>query len=200
MAKPVAGRAGSRGSSPRLRNSDARQRARLVASVVVLLLGLASVVTGIIGSRVAPPSPVALDANGTTAVPQTHFFQNPWVLFGQVDDPRRAPTPSEVGCEPEGDLRLGERPDDITAYGSRVVDGVSVSAIGVFSRSGDRAAIRCTSASGNAPLWLFPSSDAAAFTATGIAILGALLLVLGSLLLPLSFDRLPRRRRHDPAR
>ena len=48
-----------------------------------------------------------------------------------------------------------------------------------------RRAISCESAGDHAPLWLRPASDAPAFTAIAIALLGVLALIAGLLVHPL---------------
>jgi len=180
--------------APRLRDSQRIRRRRAVGAIALLVLGVAGAVFGVAAGRADPPPPVRVDPEGVTAVPATHFYQSPWVLYGQVDDPRRVPSAADVGCAPEGDLDLPDQPADMTVYGSRVVDGVSIAAIALFSHSGSHASVRCTGAAGHAPLWLMPSSVAEPFTATGIAILGALLLVAGALVHPAT-DEIPERLR-----
>lgn len=187
--------------APRLRDTARIRRRRALAAIVLLVLGLGCAGFGIVAGRAAPPSPIQLASDGVTSVPGTHFYQSPWVLYGQVDDPRRVPSLVDVGCTPEGDLHLPEQPGDMTQYGSRVVDGVSIAAIALLSRSGSHATVRCADAADYAPLWLMPSSVATPFTATGIAILGAVLLVIGALVHPAT-DELPARwraarKRHD---
>jgi len=178
--------------APRLRDTARIRRRRAAAAVALLVLGVAGAGFGIVAGRTAPPAAVQLDPDGVTSVPGTHFYQSPWVLYGQVDDPRRVPSLADVGCTPEGDLELADQPGDMTVYGSRVVDGVSIAAVALLSHSGDHAAVTCSEAADHAPLWLMPSSVAEPFTATGIAILGALLLVAGALVHPAT-DELPAR-------
>lgn len=173
----------------RLQNSAATRRRRTIAGLLLVVLGVTSLAFGIVAGRTAAPTPVQLVPDGVTEVPATHFFQSPWVLYGQVDDPRRTPTTAAVGCVPESGLRLPEQPADLTTYGSRVVEGVPIAAIALYGRSGDDASVRCTGASDYDPLWLIPSSDAQPFTATGIAILGVLLLVAAALTHPSTIDR-----------
>ncbi|HYF74591.1 MAG TPA: hypothetical protein VD864_17305 [Nocardioides sp.] len=179
--------------SRRLTDSAAVRRRRSIAGLVLLVLGLGCLGFGVAAGRADPPAAVQLAPDGVTEVPATHFYENPWVLYGQVDDPRRPPTAAEVGCVPEGDLDLPEQPDDLTVYGSRVVDGVPIAAIALVGRSGGDAAVRCTDAADYEPLWLIPSSDARPFTATGIAILGVLLLVAAALVHPATSELSPRR-------
>ncbi|HEY0949924.1 hypothetical protein [Nocardioides sp.] len=178
--------------APRLRDTARIRRRRAWVAIALLVLGLGCAGFGVVAGRAAPPSPIQLDPDGVTSVPATHFYQSPWVLYGQVDDPRRVPSLTDVGCAPDGDLRLPEQPDDMTQYGSRVIDGVSIAALALLSRSGSQASVRCSDAADYAPLWLMPSSVAEPFTATGIAILGAVLLVVGALVHPAT-DELPAR-------
>jgi len=178
---PGRGRAKRR---PRLQNSAARKKWRALLGFGLLMVGLGFVVFGVVAGRIPQPDGVQLDPNGTTVIPQTHFFQNPWVLYAQVDDPRRVPSPDDIGCRPQGDLELPAQPDDMTRFGSRVIDEVSVDAVVVFSRSGSNARIECDDAGDYAPLWLLPASPAPAFTPTALAILGVLLAVVGALLHP----------------
>ncbi|WP_284535843.1 hypothetical protein [Nocardioides sp. T2.26MG-1] len=170
--------------SRRLTDSAAVRRRRAIAGLALLVVGLGCLAFGIAAGRADPPAAVQLAPEGVTEVPATHFYENPWVLYGQVDDPRRPPSAADVGCLPETGLQLPEQPEDLTIYGARVVDGVSIAAIALYGRSGDGASVRCTDASDYAPLWLIPSSDARPFTATGIAILGILLLVAAALVHP----------------
>lgn len=160
----------------------------------LLVAGLACVVFAVTASRIAQPQPLQLDPDGETAVPQTHFFQNGWVLYGSVDDPRRPPTPEDVGCEPQGTFTRPPQPTDMTVYGSRVIDGASIAAVELLSRSGPDASIVCIDASDYAPLWLAASSEAPAFTPTAIGIVGALLLVGAALVHPAVVDLSLRRR------
>lgn len=183
------GRGARDGRSRRLQDSAATRRRRQVAGLLLLVVGLATLVFGVLAGRVAAPPPVQISAEGVTQVPSTRFFQSPWVLYGRVDDPRRTPPVDEVGCVPEGGLDLPTQPEDLTAFGSRVVDGVPVAAIALLGHSGDDAAVRCTGADDHAPLWLMPSSDAPPLTATSIAILGVLLLVVAALVHPSTIDR-----------
>lgn len=151
----------------------------------LILLGVAGVAFGIISAGQQPPGPVRLDPVGETDVPRTYFFHNSWVLFGVVDDPRRVPALADVGCAPVGELDVPPQPDDMTQFGSRVMDGTSVAAIAVLGRSGAEAGIRCADAEAYAPLWLLPASEAPAFTPTAIGIAGLLVLVAGLVTHPL---------------
>ncbi|NPC95281.1 hypothetical protein [Nocardioides sp. zg-DK7169] len=173
----------------RLQDSAATRRRRRLAGAVLLAVGLATLVFGVAAGRADAPPQVQLATEGVTQVPSTRFFQSPWVLYGQVDDPRRTPSLDEVGCRPESGLDLPAQPEDLTTFGSRVVDGVPVAAIALLGHSDDGAAIACTGASDHAPLWLMPSSDAPPFTATSIVILGVLLLVAGALVQPARIER-----------
>lgn len=123
-----------------------------------------------------------------TSVPRTYFFQNQWVLCGAVDDPRRLPTPEQIGCEPQADLSRPTQPSDMTRYGSRVIDGTSIAAVQGLSRSGSNASIVCDGSEDYAPLWLAPSSAAPAFTPTAIGILGALFIVAAGLTHPAAVE------------
>jgi hypothetical protein len=154
---------------------------------------------GIISAGKPPPGPVRLDPAGETAVPRTYFFHNDWVLFGVVDDPRRVPALPEVGCTPAGGLDLPRQPDDMTQFGSRVIDGTSVAAIAVLGRSGPEAVVRCRSAAAYEPLWLLPASEAPAFTPTAIGIAGLLVLVAGLATHPAVVE-IPDRWRERPRR
>lgn len=175
--------------SRRLQNSAATRRRRQVAGLILLVIGVGTLVFGLVAGRADAPQPVQLAADSVTQVPPTRFFQSPWVLYGQVDDPRRTPSTAEVGCLPESGLDLQEQPEDLTTFGSRVVDGVPIAAIALYGHSGGDAAIRCSGASDYEPLWLMPSSDAPPFTATSIVILGVLLLVAAALVQPARVGR-----------
>ncbi|WP_435743791.1 hypothetical protein [Nocardioides sp. SYSU DS0663] len=178
----------------RLTDTAASHRRRRVAGLLLLVIGLSTLGFGAVAGRTDPPAPVQVAADGPTPVPQTRFFQSPWVLYGQVDDPRRPPSAEEVGCLPGNGWSLPTQPDDPTTFGSRVVGGVPIAAIVLYGHSGDGAVIRCSGADDHAPLWLMPSSDAPPFTATSIVILGVLLLVAAALVHPSTTDR-PRLRR-----
>lgn len=184
----------TRGSQrrPRLRDSAAVRRRRQVAGVALFLLGLSVLAFGVVAGRADPPAPVSVDPDGTTAVPTTSFYQSPWVLYGRLDDPRRPPSLEEVGCRPVDGLELPTQPDDPSSYGSRVVDDVPIDAVALLGRSGQDAALTCSAAGAYGPLWLMPASEARPFTATGIAIVGALLLVAAALTHP-STTEPPRR-------
>jgi hypothetical protein len=175
--------------SRRLQNSAATRRRRQVAGLILLVVGLGTLVFGLAAGRADAPPPVQLAADAVTEVPSTRFFQSPWVLYAQVDDPRRPPTTAEIGCLPVSGLDLPAQPEDLTTFGTRVVDEVPVAAIALYGHSGDDAAIRCTGAGDYEPLWLLPSSDAPPFTATSIVILGVLLLVGAALVQPGSLSR-----------
>jgi hypothetical protein len=182
---------------PRLQDSAARRRRLVIVGSVLVVTGLVSLVFGVVVGRVPQPAPVQLDATGTTSVPHTAFFQNGWVLFGQIDDPRRVPAPEEIGCAVDGG-GLPVQPSDMTAFGARVLDGVPVSAMVLVGRTGQGATITCTDATDHQPLWLASSSEAPAFTPTGFSVLGAAVLVLGVLVHPLTLElpaRLRARRR-----
>lgn len=175
-------------TAPRLRDSAALRRRRAIAGAVLAVLGLGCIGFGVVASQAEPPPDIELDPAGATEVPATRFFQSPWIVYAQVEDPRRPPTLTEIGCAPEGDLALPAQPEDLTIYGSRVVGGTSIAAVALLSRSGEDAAVRCSSASSYAPLWLMPSSAAEPFTANAIAILGAMLAVAGLLLHPATVE------------
>lgn len=180
---------------PKLRDSRAIRRRRSWAGLVLIVIGLLLLATGFLTARVAAPPAVAVDPSGTTEVPRTYFFQRPWVLFGQVDDPRRVPSPAEIGCRPRGSLSLPSQPQDMTAYGSRVVDDDSIFAIALLSRSGSESSIECSGARRHAPLWLMPSSEAPTLTPTAITILAFALLVAGALTHPATTELRARGRR-----
>lgn len=186
-------------SRPRLQDSAARRRTRAVLGTLLLLAGLAAVVLGVVAAGVVTPANVRIDPDGETAVPRTYAFQHSWVLFGVVDDPRRVPSLAEVGCGPVGDLEAARQPDDMTQYGSRVIDGTSVAAVAVFGHSGENAAMGCVDADPYGPLWLLPSSEAPPFTPTAIGIAGLLVLVAGLLVHPLVVE-VPDRWRERRAR
>jgi len=181
-----------RTDEPRLHDSTAIRRRRSIAGLLLVVVGVACIVFGAAAGRADPPPAVQLDPDGVTAVPRTHFFQSPWILYARVDDPRRTPGLESIGCTPRGDLSVPAQPEDLTQYGSRVVDGVPIAAVALLSRSGGDASMACASATAHDPLWLMPSSVAEPFTATGIAILGALLVVAGALTHPAT-DELPER-------
>jgi hypothetical protein len=173
----------------RLRDSAKARRRLGIAGLVLLVLGIGVLGFGVYAGRATPPPPVQLVGEGVTDVPRTHFYQNPWVLFGAVDDPRRPPTTEEVGCVPASGLTLPRQPEDPTTLGSRVVEGVPISAIAVFGRSGSEASIRCTGAADYEPLWLMPSTEAPPLTSTSLIIAGVLLLVFAALTHPATIDR-----------
>ncbi|WP_162598679.1 hypothetical protein [Nocardioides gilvus] len=142
---------------------------------------------------------VEVAAQGVTEVPRTYFFQHPWVLMADVDDPRRVPPLTAVGCRPLGSLSLPAQPEDLTAYGSRVVgDDEPIHALALLSRSGKDAAIECDGAQPHAPLWLMPASDAPTLTPTAITILAFALLIAGALAHPRTAEL--RFRRWSPTR
>ena len=178
----------------RLRNSRARRRRRSLAGLALLFLGLGVVGFALVAASTPQPAPVRLDPDGSTPVPQTHFYQNSWVLYALVADPRRVPEAADLGCRPTGSLRLEPQPADMTRYGARVVEGSSISAALLLSRSGADAAVECRNGDEVAPLVLAASSEAPAFTATAIGIGGVLLLVLGALVHPVTVE-LPSRLR-----
>jgi hypothetical protein len=192
------GRANDR-TRTRLRDSSRQHRRRAIAGLALLALGLVVVVGGVVANNIPPPPTTRVAADGVTAVPRTWFFQNEWVLFGSVTDPRRVPAPSVIGCRPANGLSIPAQPADLTRYGSRVVDGQPVSAMVLFSHSGGDAAIRCDGASVREPLWLMQSSPAPPFTPTAIVIVGILLLVVGALVHP-STANLQLRRKPREAR
>jgi hypothetical protein len=194
------GRPASRTGStrPRLQDSAARRRTRAVIGSLLVLAGLAGVVLAVVAAGVAAPADVRLDPDGETEVPRTYAFQHHWVLFGVVDDPRRVPPLAEIGCEPAGDLDTRPQPDDMTTYGSRVIDETSVAAIAVLGHSGEDAAMVCDGSGPYEPLWLLPASEAPPFTPTAIGILGLLVLVGGLLVHPAVVE-LPDRWRRRPA-
>lgn len=184
----------------RLQDSTAIRRRRSIAGVVLLVAGAATIGYGVTTARTDPPVPIEIDSDGTTAVPGTHFYQQPWVLYAKVADPRRVPALTEVGCHTEGDLAVPPQPDDLTTYGSRVVDDQSIAAVAVLGRSGDEAAITCSGAGAYAPIWLRPASDAPPFTPIAIALLGVLVFIAGALVHPSIVElpgRLRRGRRSD---
>lgn len=149
-----------------------------------MLLGAGALGFGVVTAQMEPPPAVEIAADGTTDVPATHFYQHPWVLYAKVSDPRRVPDLDEIGCRTEGGLTVSAEPTDLTEYGSRVVGGESISAVAVFSRSGEDAAITCDGAGAHAPLWVRPSSDAPPFTPIAIALVGVLVIVAGLLVHP----------------
>lgn len=168
----------------RLQDSSAIRRRRSIVGLLLLLVGAGALGFGIVTARTEPPAPVEIDPDGTTAVPATHFYQQPWVLYAQIPDPRAVPSLEEIGCRTTGPLPVPAQPADLTEYGSRVVDGQSIAAVAVLGRSGDGAAIACDGAAALAPLWLRPASDAPPFTPIAIALLGVLLLTAGLLVHP----------------
>lgn len=189
-------------SRTRLHDSSRQQHRRTVAGLVLLALGLVVVVGGVVANNLPAPANTRIAADGVTAVPRTWFFQNEWVLFGSVTDPRRVPAPSVIGCRAENGISIPTQPEDLTRYGSRVVEGQPVAAMVLFSHSGGDAAIRCVDASAREPLWLMQSSPAPPFTPTAIVIVGILLLVVSALVHPstanLQLRRRPRGARRAP--
>ncbi len=151
-------------------------------------------------NNVAPPPTTRVAAQGVTSVPRTWFFQNEWVLFGSVADPRRVPAPSVIGCRGEHGISIPEQPADLTRYGSRVVDGQPVAAMVLFSHSGGDAAIRCNGAAAHEPLWLIQASPAPPFTPTAIVIIGILLLVVSALVHPSTANIQLRRKPREVGR
>ena len=186
-------------SRTRLRDSTRQQRRRALGGLVLLVAGLVVVIGGVVANNVPPPPATRVTADGVTAVPRTWFFQNEWVLFGSVTDPRRVPAPSVIGCRAENGISVPAQPTDLTRFGSRVVEGQPVSAMVLFSHSGGDAAIRCDGAAAREPLWLMQSSPAPPFTPTAIVIVGILLLVVSALVHP-STANLQLRRRPGEAR
>ncbi len=182
-------------SRTRLHDSTRQQQRRILLGLVLLAVGLAVVIGGVVANNVPPPSATRVAADGVTAVPRTWFFQNEWVLFGSVSDPRRVPAPAVIGCRAEHGISIPAQPEDLTRYGSRVVDGQPVSAMVLFSHSGGDAAIRCDNASAREPLWLMQSSPAPPFMPTAIVIAGILLLVVSALVHPSTANLQLRRRR-----
>ena len=180
------------GRRQRLQDSTVRQRRRALVGALLAVAGLAAVGFGVMAARTDAPPAIELAADGTTPVPATHFYQQPWVLYAQVDDPRRVPSLDAIGCRTAGDLSLPAQPADLTKYGSRVVDDQSIAAVAVLGRSGADAAITCAGAESHAPLWLRPASDAPPFTPIAIVLLGVLALVAGVLVHP-SVAELPAR-------
>lgn len=180
-----------RGGPPRLDSAAIRRRRTLLGLALVLAGGMV-LAFGIVTARTDAPAPVEVAADGTTTVPAVHFYQQPWVLYARVDDPRRVPDLAEIGCRTAGDLSLPPQPDDLTRYGSRVVDGESIAAVALVGRSGDDGRLVCSDAGRHAPLWLRPASDAPPFTPTAITLLGMLVLVGGLLVHP-TLTELPAR-------
>lgn len=193
------GAASGRGKSgpPRLRDSQRIRRRRALAGITLGVLGLVLLLAGVLTARVEAPPLVEVASHGVTEVPQTHFFQQPWVLFGNVDDPRRVPELAEIGCRPLGSLSLQDQPDDMTTFGSRVVDDEPIHALSLLSRSGEDAAIECTRAGSHAPLRLMPASEAPTLTPTAITILAFVLMVVGALVHPATIE-LRLRKDRDP--
>lgn len=178
----------------RLRDSQGVRRRRGVAGLTLVGLGIACLVAGAVTARADSPPMVEVTAQGVTEVPPTHFFQQPWVLFGAADDPRRVPDLSEVGCRPLGPLSTPVQPKDLTQFGSRVVDDQPIHALAVLSRSGEGAALECDGAQAHAPLWLMPVSEAPTLTPTAITIFAFALLIAGGLTHPATADLRFRRR------
>ena len=185
---------GKERSRTRLHDSSRQQHRRTLAGLALLAVGLVVVIGGVVANNVPPAPATRVAADGVTAVPRTWFFQNEWVLFGSVTDPRRVPAPAAIGCRAENGISIPEQPEDLTRYGSRVVEGQPVSAMVLFSRSGGDAAIRCDDASAREPLWLMQSSPAPPFTPTAIVIAGILLLVVSALVHPSTANIQLRRR------
>jgi hypothetical protein len=187
-------------SRTRLRDSSRQHRRRTLVGLLLLALGLVVVIGGVVANNVPPPPTTRVVADGVTSVPRTWFFQNEWVLFGSVTDPRRVPAPSVIGCRADHGISMPAQPGDLTRYGSRVVDGQPVAAMILFSHSGGEAAIRCDGASAHEPLWLMQSSPAPPFTPTAIVIVGILLLVVSALVHPSTADLQLRRGPREPRR
>lgn len=157
------------------------------------MLGLGVVGFALVAASTPQPAALRVDPDGSTTVPRTHFFQNGWVLYAAVEDPRRVPDVRELGCSTTG-FTPEPQPRDMTRYGSRVVDDVSISAVLLLGPSGPDAVVDCRGASAAAPLVLAASSEAPAFTPTAIAIVGVLVVVLGALVHPVTVE-LPSRLR-----
>lgn len=168
----------------RMVDSARRDRRRKILGLTLIALGVLLVAAGLAARQVAPPPLTQVTADGTTEVPRTWFFQEPWVLFADVSDPRRPPALSEIGCRPGGDLSVPRQPTDLTRFGSRVIDDRPLSAVALLSRSGGSAALQCTGAQRFAPLWLAPASPAPPLTPTAIVVAGFLALVAGGLVHP----------------
>lgn len=190
---------GGKNQPRRLRDSEEIRRRRSVVGLTLAGLGILLLVAGAVTARVEAPPAIEVSPDGVTEVPPTHFFQQPWVLFADVDAPRRVPDLSDVGCRPLGPLSTPVQPEDMTAYGSRVVDDAPIHALALFSRSGEGAAIACDGAQAYAPLWLMPVSEAPTLTPTAITIFAFVLLIGGALAHPATADlRLRRRPRSAP--
>lgn len=175
---------GGTGRRARLVDSSARARRRALAAYVLLALGVALIACGVLARQVPAPPVTEVHPAGETAVPSTWFFQDPWVLFADVPDPRRVPSAEELSCSAARGLEVPPQPEDMTRYGSRVVDGRPLAAALLLSRSDPGAAIRCTDAARYGPLYLAPASTAPPFTPTAIIIAGFLALVAAGLTHP----------------
>lgn len=174
-----------RRSGPRRgwRNSDRRRRHAATAALLLLLMGLLCMAGGIAANSATRLVPIPVSPHGVTRAPHTWFFQNSWALYADIDDPRRPPSPEALGCVPVGFV-LPRQPADMTAFGSRVVDGVSVAAVLIIGHSGPDGRLRCVGAESSAPLWLMSASAAPPFTPTAITLLGVLLIGVAALVYP----------------
>ena len=72
----------------------------------------------------------------------------------------------------------------MSQYGAHVVDGQSITAVLLFDRSGDDATLVCASATGYAPLWLWPSTEVPPFAPTAFFLLALLAFAVAALTYP----------------
>lgn len=180
------------------RRVDGALRARRLRTVALLLvaLGVLSLASGVVARRVDNPPLTPVSALGTTSVPRVWFFQAPYVLFAQVPTARRPPSLSALRCEPGGGLQVPDQPADMTRYGSRVLDGTSLSASVLVGRSSGEATLTCRGRTAFSPLWLAPASSAPPFAPTAMVVVAFVLFVAAVLVNPGGLP-LPRSRRRE---
>ncbi len=104
------------------------------------------------------------------------------------------PPLSDLGCAVSPPGSLPAQPTDLTRYGSRVVDGVSLSAVAFLGRPSG-STLDCARAGAVQPIVLRATDPGPQFAPTAITILGACALALSLLIHP----AVGRRRSSRPA-
>lgn len=198
----LGGRRRSARRVPRPVDLARRGRLRAISGVALGVLGLFVIVTGVGVTFVPDPPPVRVTLDRPTTVPRAWFFQSAWTLYGSVDDPRRVPPLEELGCTVSPRTGLPRQPLDLTAYGSRVVEGQSLNAVAYLGRPRG-ATLDCSRAAEHQPLWVMPAQPGPQFAPTALVILGTSLLAAAALTHPgigtTWLDRLGRRGGRRPA-
>jgi len=183
LRRVVRARRSSR-SARRMVDGVRRRRLLVLVALTLSALGLLVVGAGVVTRAFPLPPATALATDRPTPVPRTFFFQTRWVVFGDARDPRAGPSPARLGCIPRRGMSTVQQPPDLSALGSRVVEGTPLTAQLVLSRSADEASLDCTGAARYQPLWLMPEDPAPAFAPTAMLIAGVCLLVLAGLVHP----------------